>query len=519
MATSFTSAAGWQHQGPAAASRAALVRWWPFIAILIFALAYRAPTFGDPILDVDEQLYLTIGDGMLHGHLPYVEMWDRKPPGLFAIYAVIRLLGGQGVVQYQVVAALCAGFTAALIYDMARRSAGTAGSAMVAIAYLLFLNPLHGAGGQSPVFYNVLTAAEAWLTLKASDSADKSTVTGCALAAMALAGLAIQCKYTPAVEGMYFGLVFLGQFRRVGMSMRAMFAVAAAMIALAVLPTLIALGIYWRLGHVDAFVQANFLSIFARNPFPPERRLQQRMLVAVIGGPVILMAIAKSIHAMRAPAWIGGADFRIIGGWCLAAMIGFAMLGDFFDFYFIVVMPPLLVFVASLADLPGKKRAVVAGFLLVWPFVLAPPQPGLAARHREATVALVRAIAPYVTNGRCLYVYDGPTVLYLLTGACVPTRFIYPDHLNNPTEIPALGVDAVAEMKRLLATRPGAIVFADTPLVPQVDAATRAVLLNVLKRDYVRVARVQADRTFDVFALRSLHRGLEMLPGAPIDPR
>ncbi len=519
MATIFTSTSRWPRQDQATAWAAAWTRYWPHLAILIFALAYRAPTFGDPILNFDEQLYLTVGDRMLHGHIPYVEMWDRKPLGLFAIYAMIRLLGGEGVVQYQLVAALCAGATAALIYSMARRGAGVGGSLIVAIAYLLFLNPLRGSGGQSSVIYSVLTASQAWLALKAIDSSRPRAVIGCALVAMALAGLAIQCKYTPVVEGIYFGLVFLGRFRRVGMTRRAMLAVASAMIALAALPTLVAIAVYWRLGHLDAFVQANFVSIFSRLPFPPERRFHQRMLVAVIGGPVMLMAIAKTGSGLCGPRSARGADFGIVAGWCLAAFIGFAMLGDVFEYYFITVMPPLLVFVAPLTELPGRKRAVIIGILLVWPFFLAPPQFGLAERHRAAAMALVKAIKPYVADGRCLYVYDGPTSLYFLTGACVPTRFIYPDHLNNPSETPALGVDAVAEEERLLATHPGAIVFADTPLVPRVDVGTRALLLKALKRDYVRVARVQADRRLDVFALRSLHPGPGLLPGEPIDPR
>jgi hypothetical protein len=495
------------------------MRCWPLLAILVFALAYRAPTFGDPILDFDEQLYLTIGDRMLQGQLPYVEMWDRKPLGLFAIYAAIRLLGGDGVIQYQIVAALCAGATAALIYAMARRGAGVGAAMVVAIAYVLFLNPLHGSGGQSPVLYNGLTALQAWLALKASDSARQRTVIGCALAAMALAGLAIQCKYTPVVEGIYFGVVFLVQFRRVGMTVRAVLGTASAMVALALLPTLIAIGIYWHLGHLDAFVQANFLSVFDRRPFPVERRVEQRMLIALIGGPLLLLAIAKAVRVLRARGSEPGADGGIVAGWCVAALVGFAMLGDVFDFYFIPVLPPLLVFAASLVDLPGRTRAVILGALVVWPFFLSPPPIGLAARHRAATMALVSAIRPYVADGKCLYVYDGPTSLYHLSGACVPTRFLYPDHLNNPTETPALGVDAVAEAKRLLATRPGAIVFADRPLVPRVDVATRAVLLDALKRDYVRVARVQADRRFDVFALRTLHPGPGLLPGTPIDPR
>ncbi|WP_242150704.1 glycosyltransferase family 39 protein [Sphingomonas sp. BAUL-RG-20F-R05-02] len=495
------------------------VPYWQLIAILFFALAYRAATFGDPILDYDEQLYLTIGDRLLHGHLPYVEMWDRKPPGLFAIYAMIRLMGGTGFVQYQVVAALCAGATAALIYTMSRRSTSVRASLIISVAYLLFLNPLHGAGGQSPVFYNVLTAFEAWLTLKAGDSQRPRMVILYALATMVIAGVAIQCKYTPFVEGVYFGLIFLVRFHRIGIPVRMIIGIGAAMVGLAVLPTLIAMTIYWRLGHLDAFVQANFVSVFARHPFPPERRSQQQMLIATIGGPLLLMAVFKLTRVWRNFGLARSVDFSVLAGWCVAALIGFSMLGDFFDFYFITVLPPLLVFIAPFVDLPGRKRAVIIGFLLVWPFVLSPPRWGLAAQHSEAMATLVGAIRPYIADGRCLYVYDGPTSLYFLTKACVPTRFIYPDHLTNPTETPALGIDPVAEESRLLATRPGAIVFADTPLVPRVDVATRAVLLKVLKRDYIRVSRVTIDRTYDVFALRDLHPGAGLLPGAPINPR
>ncbi|HVF95079.1 MAG TPA: hypothetical protein VM900_12265 [Sphingomonas sp.] len=499
--------------------RTAARRYWPAIAALIFAVAYRAPTFGDPILEFDEQLYLTVGDRMLAGGLPYVDLWDRKPLGLFAIFAAIRLLGGEGVVQYQLVAALSAGATAALIYAMARRGAGLGASLLVAAAYILFLNPLHGSGGQAPVLYNLLTAAEAWLVLRAHDTTQKRIVIGCAAGTMILAGLAIQCKYTPVVEGVFFGLVLLARLRRIGIASPALVGIAAAMITLALSPTLLAAALYWRLNHLDAFMQANFLSIFSRLPFPLERRIEQRLLIAVIGGPLLAIAMARLVHLLRDRDRGPGSDARIVGGWCVAALIGFAMLGDVFDFYFISVLPPLLVFAAPLADRPGRMRAIMAGGLLVWPLCLAPPPLGVAGEHRRATMALVQAIEPLVGKDRCLYVYDGPTSLYLLTKACTASRFIYPDHLNNPVETPALGVDAVAEMTRLLATRPGAIVIADRPLVPYVDVATRAVLLDVLKRDYVRVARVEADRVFDVFALRSLHAGPGILAGAPIDPQ
>src|SRR3569623_982326 len=63
--------------------------------LLLVALAARCVDFGNPVIHVDEQYYLLVGDRLLHGALTYVDIWDRKPIGLFAIFAEIRLLPGR----------------------------------------------------------------------------------------------------------------------------------------------------------------------------------------------------------------------------------------------------------------------------------------------------------------------------------------------------------------------------------------------------------------------------------------
>uniref|UniRef100_UPI001C08B440 hypothetical protein n=1 Tax=Acinetobacter baumannii TaxID=470 RepID=UPI001C08B440 len=56
-----------------------------FLILLMFAVAVRARDFGNPSIHVDEQFYLLVGDRMLHGALPYLDIWDRKPIGLFLL--------------------------------------------------------------------------------------------------------------------------------------------------------------------------------------------------------------------------------------------------------------------------------------------------------------------------------------------------------------------------------------------------------------------------------------------------
>src|SRR3954464_6565147 len=108
--------------------------------MLALALLLRSAWFGDALAGYDEQYYLLVGDRMLHGALPYVDIWDRKPVGLFAIFAAIRLLPGDGIIAYQVAALLFAVATAWLVQHAARRIGATPLAALAAgAAYLIWL--------------------------------------------------------------------------------------------------------------------------------------------------------------------------------------------------------------------------------------------------------------------------------------------------------------------------------------------------------------------------------------------
>lgn len=56
-----------------------------FLVLLLITVVLRLDTFGDPNLHGDEVFYHTVGVAMHHGALPYVDVWDRKPFGLFAL--------------------------------------------------------------------------------------------------------------------------------------------------------------------------------------------------------------------------------------------------------------------------------------------------------------------------------------------------------------------------------------------------------------------------------------------------
>lgn len=479
--------------------------WITAAVIAAAALLIRSAHFGDPAYHIDDQFYLFTGRALLEGELPYVDIWDRKPIGLFLIYAAIGLLGGDGIVQYQLVAGLFAAATAFTIALIARRTCGAAGACLAGIAYLATIELIGGGGGQSPVFYNLLIANAALLTLRALDLPTGPQFLRTGAAAMALAGLALAVKQIAVVEGCFFGLVLVWTiWRRTGAiapASRAAFLFAAIGAA----PTAAAFLAYAALGQGEAWWFANISSIFLKPPLGLGSGGMGLLLIAVALAPLALCAaFGLARRPWRGP---GGAarDARFIAGWTGAALIGLLAIPNFFDHYALPLTVPLSVAAAGLFD--SGRRGLLIGLLTAsWGVVMSAGGGAEAARlsarlHQDA----VRVVARHLRGG-CLYVYEGPVNLYQATGACRASAYVFPDHLNSALEAHAIGIRPEAEVRALLARRPSVIVMADRIIHPT-NRATRTLVDEALKRRYRHVAALPVAvpgvrRTLHIWALR-----------------
>jgi 4-amino-4-deoxy-L-arabinose transferase-like glycosyltransferase len=477
--------------------------WRDALAMLAIAFLLRCWWFGNPVVQVDEQFYLLVGDRLLHGLIPYVDIWDRKPIGLFLLYAGMRLLGGDGIVQYQLVATLFAGATAFLVARLARHIASPWAARMAGAASLVFTIVFDGAGGQAPVFYNPLVAGAALLVLHAlalPPGEDRGFVARGA-AAMALIGIALQIKYTALFEGVTMGLVLLWAARRRGIEAQ-LPAVATLWIGVALLPTLAAFAAYAAAGHGDAFFYANFVSIGDR-PGTAALQLGKRVAAAMALGLPLIGAAAVGLRARQR-----GADARrarlFLLVWLIGAVIGFFAIGSLFKHYFLPLVTPLAVLAAPAFDVGRRARWWRAGAVLAIGLVLAAGISLQRSRVRggEQHIAdVVAAIRPHLTDR--LFVYDGEPILYLLTGAELASPYAFPNHLNQTKEAPAIGVDQAAEVRRVMASRPSVVVMTDRPGRDR-NPATWAIMRGALARDYAQVGAIRVHRkTRLVYALKA----------------
>lgn len=461
------------------------------LAFLFLFLATRSFLFGNPVVHIDEQFYLFVAERMREGAVPYVDIWDRKPIGLFLIYEALAALPFNPVIAYQMGSALSATLTALVISRLAREIASPTAASQAGAVYLLFM-PIFNAGmGQAPVFYNLPVALAALVVVEAFKRQEAPGLVWRGCVAMLLLGLAIQIKYTVIFEGAAFGLMLLSRGFADVWTYRKLGAAAALWIGVALLPTVAALLWYVGIGQADAFVYANFVSVFERGSdgWKSYWRLTKEVAVMI----PFWLAIFRAPRKFDTSGGTHPASLRVIRLWAIAACIGFLIFGTWYDHYVSPLLVPLSVLAApALARVRDGERwygrlllgfGAIAGLAVM---IYQYNQHGSTRQYEAMNAAIAQEM-----RGGCLFIYEGEMAFYRTTHSCLPTTRIFPNHLNTYVEAPAIGVDATAETARVLASRPTVIVMRGKKFnlyLPNMD--TRRMIKAALARDYERYAAV-----------------------------
>lgn len=62
---------------------------WVFLSLFVLTLFIRLPFFFRDYIDRDESTFILLGQSWVDGQLPYMELWDLKPPLTYAFFAII----------------------------------------------------------------------------------------------------------------------------------------------------------------------------------------------------------------------------------------------------------------------------------------------------------------------------------------------------------------------------------------------------------------------------------------------
>ncbi|WP_260609754.1 hypothetical protein [Sphingomonas sp. IC081] len=473
------------------------------VLYLAVALAVRLLMLGKPAFQSDEQFYLLVGQRMAEGAVPFVDIWDRKPWGLFAIFRSVYLLPFDPVLSYQLLGLACSVLTALVIERMARWIAPPRAAQAAGLVYLLWQVVFNAALGQAPVFYNLPVALAAMVVIEACQRRDDPLLRRRALVPMLLLGIAMQIKYTVLFEGIGFGLMLLARGRTDGWSWPRLAGAGASWLLAALAPTAAVMAGYALTGHLDAFVQTNFLSIFGRATDHADAYAQlAKETLAMTPFALAILLAPHRLSSVRAGSPAALPALRI---WAIFAIAGFLIFGTWYDHYLGPVLVPLSILAAPALACTHKGERWYGQLLIGLGLIGAVLVPAFQVREKgdAEDFAIASDQVARELHGRCLYVYEGDSALYRTTNACIPTRYAYPSHLNAMNEAGALGVDPASEVSRVFASKPGVVVVAESGRPNLPDLATRALVRRQLAESYQRYAGVTlGTRKYGLYRLR-----------------
>ena len=412
-----------------------------FCGLVSLALALRLPAFFDPIAHMDDQFYRLVGTQLLEGADLYVDIWDRKPPGMFYLAALISAIHPEPWFYY-LAATLFAAGTAQVIVLICRHCTGWQGSFLAGCAYLVTLQTVAGGFGQSSVFYNLFTVLGVLLILKQRF-----------YIAMFALGTSLAFKQTAIFECIALGLYCATRvdWRRIPL----LAASGLIPFVLVCLPLV---------GHLPEAWHAMVLSSLDRDlPNGPSilgRSLDLfRRLIPLIAGATLGLVFHRQ---------------RISAVWLAAALLGVVSVPQLYLHYAIPLLPPLCVACAPFLD---RRFIGLAGFAAIVGYALVFFSPLNFGIHK-ARAAEFNRIAEVIRQqpGDDLLVYEGPTQLYAATGRRNLSPLVFPTHLNAAAEIDVSHLHTSEEMRSILSRRPSVVVTTATPLTDPENTQTRELL-------------------------------------------
>ena len=473
----------------------ALRRVAPVLLLAVGVIGLRLPSFSFDVLNVDESVYHLMGQAWLHGTLPHLSIVDNKPLGLYAIHALAGAIFADPIAGARLLGAFATFAAAWLLLRIAETFLGLSRGAGV-VCGLLFATYailLGGDASQGPVFYAPLLAGGALLIMGEIAALHRDEAPSIAKLAVAglLLGLSLQIKYVTVFECAAFGLFYVqaawrADARTAGQVRKRALAGTAVLVVGGVLPTIAAIALYVAVGEGSTFIFYTFMSNAAR------AMTQDPFSVVACRIGLILFALsplmAPSFEYLRAPetrtrpAWVA----KFLAVWFGVAMAGGAAQLQFADHYFYEAVLPLAVMAAAAIYGTGAaRRAVVTTCALLGMAVVGYVGVRSAAMDHNGGRNMPSLIARDIVGAGAgsMYVFNSHALLHLLTGIPLPTRYPLADHLLRDINAEMFGLDARAEMARVLGDNQDVVVV-DRPINPTVSADRKEMLETKLAADY-----------------------------------
>lgn len=419
----------------------------PLLLIIALVLLLALPTLTYP-LGRDQGEFATLGRGLLQGKIPYVDLWNPKPPAVFYVYAGAMALFGQTAPALRLLDLLAAPVLLWTAYWIGARAGGQRVGLWAALLLgVFYFTETFWTLTQNDGFVLVPMMLGMASALKAADGGARSWAW--AFASGLLAGVAFWFKYPFVLFAGAAALAYLLTSQKIRLRDCAGF-IAGGATALA-----LGAGMMVAVGAWDALLEsARVTSAYTALGF--NLADFAAAMETALGfrwsqwGLLFILALA-GIAAGLWPRLTPGAGQRrmtwALIGWLAAGAAIMAVQAKGYDYHWLPMLPPLTLLggigaAALTRRLPGRAQEAAAALLLMLAFaaVWRPALPYLSGQQDQLawfdqfqggefnageSQRVVDYLRARTTPGDSLTIWGFRPEVYYLSGLNPATRFIF----------------------------------------------------------------------------------------------
>lgn len=114
-----------------------------FFTLISISILIRLPYFFHSAIGPNEATFILMGQSIVDGNLPYIELWDLKPPLAFVPYAISIWLFGKSIIAVRLlVGAICLGIASYLTYRTGNYIWGRRVGFLAALMSIVFVSTM-----------------------------------------------------------------------------------------------------------------------------------------------------------------------------------------------------------------------------------------------------------------------------------------------------------------------------------------------------------------------------------------
>ena len=466
-----------------------------FLLWFMIVFCLRFPTYFMLDINVDESVYLVMGQKMLHGELPYVNVFDTTSPGIFLIFAAGLAIFRDPTIAIRTLACIAVAAECVALVRLVGMSLGErrriVPEAVAAGLYAIGTLGWGGTAGNREIFFIpfVSWAVVATFRLGQQQAATPLDTFLRYLGPGLLLGCAFFIKQLVLFE--ILGLALLAFFQQVerAQSLRLQsfscgLAAGSAVLAGSQAVMLLAIAFYAHCGQLHAFLSANFRShlTYVSAGFPVVLLLKSFWL-QLRSNPVpciiaLVAFICLFVPDRRRPIRVGS-PMILAFFWLVCALCGICSTGKFFNHYFLQALP-VVCWIAALLhqrlferETSGRLSPVANAALWLalsfvsvgLPFWNAGMQQIFQTLHDRpiAFGAIDKVLADYLRSRMrptdSLFIVEGHLPVYYLTSANMASRYIFQPVLTHSWFAEVVGIDNRKEMEAVFDRKPDYVLF------------------------------------------------------------